>query len=570
MTEQQRQYIKEQARIELARRDDEYFCSQYIKIVNKQGEQVNFKYNTIQQKIDDKIRELEADGKPVRIIILKARQEGVSTYTQAKILCKTVKNKNRNALVIAHREDSTTAIFNKAKYMYDCLPEAMKPIQRASNAKELIFDKPTHYQGDKEGLNSKIKVQTAGKESIGRSETYHYVHLSEFAFYEGESPKRQLSGILQAVPKTTGTIVIIESTANGFNDFKEIWDAAVAGENDFIPMFFAWHDYEEYKMSVTDQERRDIMSSLNEYEKKIVTLYNLTAEQIKWYRWTLKNDCNGDMNMMKQENPSYPEEAFLMTGTPVFDNENIIERINTLRKIYDKQPLKRGYFYFEWVNPETKDRIKDSSIKWIDNQDGYITIYEHPQKNYPYVIGGDTKGEGSDFFAGTVRNNVTGNRAAILHANLDPDTYTHQMYCLGRYYSYALIGIEINFDIYPVKELQRLGYNKQYKREVIDKITNEKQEKFGWKTDGNTRPMIIDEEITLIRDSIQQFNDIDMLNECLTFVYDENMRPDAQSGKHDDILFSDMITEAISSQQSRKVKEETKPIERKYNHTTGY
>ena len=168
-------------RDELARRDDEYWLKFYVKIINKDGNQVPFVLNPIQKKIEDKIKELESQGKPARIIVLKARQEGVSTYTQAKFLCRTIKNKNRNALVVAHRDDSTNAIFDKAKYCNSCLPDHIKPLQRASNARELIFDTPVTYKGKEKGLNSKIKVQTAGSDGIGRSDTYHYIHLSEFA-----------------------------------------------------------------------------------------------------------------------------------------------------------------------------------------------------------------------------------------------------------------------------------------------------------------------------------------------------------------------------------------------------
>jgi hypothetical protein len=118
------------------------------------------------------------------------------------------------------------------------------------------------------------------------------------------------------------------------------------------------------------------------------------------------------------------------------------------------------------------------------------------------------------------------------------------------YYNEALIGIEINFDIYPVKELERLGYANQYMRQQTDSTDEEIQKKNGWKTDGITRPLIISKEKVMLRDYIGLFNDVDMLQECLTFVYDKEGRPDAMSGKHDDILFSDMITNEISKQQS--------------------
>lgn len=547
----------EAVRQELARRNDEDFCRFYIKIVDKKGNQVPFTYNQIQKQIDDKIKELESQGKPSRIIVLKARQEGVSTYTQAKILCRTVKNKNRNALVVAHRDDSTSSIFEKSKYMYSNFPDYIKPLQKASNARELIFDAPANHKGKKEGLNSKIKVQTAGSEGIGRSDTYYYVHLSEFAFYGGE-PKKTLAGILQSVPNIPGTIVIIESTANGMNDFKELWDAAEAGENDFVPMFFSWFDYPEYQMPVTEDERKKIMSSLNKYENDIVKLFNLPAERIKWYRWKLKNDCSGDTDLMKQENPSYPKEAFLSTGRPVFDNEQVEIRIEELKKLYKEHPPKVGRFSFEWIDPETQDQIKQGSIQWINDTNGDIKIYEDVQKDFPYVIGGDTKGEGHDFYAASVINNITGVRVASVHMqSTNSKPYTWQIYCLGKYFNEALIGIEMNFNTAPLEELERLRYPKQYMRQTYDKISKEVQKKFGWKTDGNTRPLIIDKEIDLVENNIELFTDLTMLGECLTFIYDKDNRPDAQSGKHDDVLLSDMIANEIRPQQRMSIHEIT-------------
>jgi len=554
---------------EQAKRDDFYFCKYYIKIVNKEGQQVPFEYNPIQKQIDDKIKELESKGIPARIIVLKARQEGCSTYTQAKILCGAVKNKNRNALVVAHRDDSTSSIFGKAKYMYNALPEHIKPLQKASNARELIFDAPPNHKGKKQGLNSMIKVQTAGSDGIGRSDTYHYVHLSEFAFYSGD-PLRSLAGILQSVPNVPGTIVLIESTANGTNSFMDLWDMAVAGENDFVPMFFAWHDYPLYQMPVTDTERKAIEESIEEsrghkkdckcsfcYERNIIDLYNLTAEQIAWYRWKLRNDCNNDRDLMRQENPSFAEESFLATGRPVFANELIKIRINQLKKLYKEHPPKVGRFSFEWVDGETQDQIKQDSIKWIDDPSGTITIYEDVKRDYHYVAGGDTSGEGRDAFTGTMLNNITGKRVATLHMqSTNSKPYTHQMYCLGLHFNSALISVEVNFNSSPIEELERLRYPKQYMRESYDKIAKDIQRKFGFKTDGNSRPIIIDKLVDLLENHIELFTDIQMLGECLTFVYDKNNRPDAQPGKHDDLIFSDMIANESRSQQKMSMYKE--------------
>jgi hypothetical protein len=535
-------------------KDYKTFAKRNIKIVNKQGEQVPFEHNEIQAKINDTVERLRAEGKPVRIIVLKARQEGVSTNEQGRMLFNTTTKKNRTGLITAHEAPATAKIFDKARYMYNNLPEDVKPISRASNARELIFDTPTG--GKEPGLNSKISIQVAGDVGIGRGDTIYYAHLSEFAFWpspEGKEPKKQLAGILQAVPKTAETEVIIESTANGFNDFKELWDDATQGRNEWTPLFFAWWHLKEYQMPCENYE--GLLDSLNvklrEYVETIRKTYDLTKEQIKWYIWTLKNDCNSDWNMMKQENPTTPEEAFISTGNPVFDNEKIQVHIERLRLRYEKETPKKGRFYFEWNDPEAQDKIKPESIKWVNDPHGIITLYEEPIKGTPYVIGGDTKGEGRDKYAGTVINNATGNRCATLwQQSTNSKPYTWQMYCLGMYYNSALIGIEMNFNTAPIEELQRLKYPRQYVRQKYDDFTKGVQNKFGWKTDGNTRPLIIDKEIDLIENNIELFNDIDMLNECLTFIYDKNGRPDAMPGKHDDILMSDMIANEIRGQQT--------------------
>ena len=139
-------------------------------------------------------------------------------------------------------------------------------------------------------------------------------------------------------------------------------------------------------------------------------------------------------------------------GKTIFPARTVSERIAYLR---DKKPLKQGFFTYSYVNQE----IVDNSIKWVDDTEtGYIAIYEEPKKGFPYVIGGDTAGDGSDFFTGQVLNNVTGNQAAVLKHQFDEDLYTRQMYCLGKHYNQALEAIETNFSTFPIKELQRLGY----------------------------------------------------------------------------------------------------------------
>ena len=521
-------------------------------IVDKEKNTIPFFLNDVQREFSNDLYQAEKDLKAglilaLKFLVLKGRQQGFTAYITAEQLARAIVYKNFSGSTIADCTDNTHSIFeDKAKFAYNQLPERLKPTEKYNNRKELHFEK----------LNSRWRIATATK-NIGRSKTVNFLHGSEAAFWEV-----LISDIQAAVGEalTKDAIQIFESTANGYNEFKDAWDGGK-----FINKFYAWWRTKEYRINFESQERErqfksDILNKkswIYERCKWLIEFVGLDWQQAYWYfnKW----DNYIDKEKVKQEYPCSADEAFLASGRCVFDRDIVIQHKEYLKKKYKDEPPKCGYFVFEWNSPDTKDRIKDSTVKFFDDPNGYIWIYEDVQKNYPYVIGGDTKGEGSDRFAGTVVNNVTGKRAAVLHGDLDPDTYTHQMYCLGRHYNNALIGIEINFDIYPVKELERLRYPRQYTRVIVDDKTNKEQHKNGWKTDGNTRPLIISNEIVLIRDNIELFTYIPMLDECLTFVYDDKGRPDAESGKHDDILFSDMIANQIRSQQTMSIARDDRP-----------
>jgi len=531
------------------------FARLNLYIVNKEKKRIPFVMNNVQRKIQDTIDELNRKGKPVRIIILKARQEGVTTYFQGRMIHRCSQKANSNALIVAHKSSATSTIFTKSKDMNEHLPEDIKPLMRASNASELVYNTPANYKGKGKGLNSRISIQTAGNEGIGRGDTYNMVHLSEYAFWEGSddnSPANQLSAIMEAVPNAPGTEVVIESTAKGMNDFKEIWDGAVAGENNFIALFFPWFIHEEYVTEFKSKEAKEkFMLSMSEYEEYLFNDLRLSLERIHWWRIKLK-DKNNDINLMKQENPSTPEEAFIMSGTPVFNNSKIIRRIAILTNEYKEKPYLEGYFDFKWNNSKTKDLILDESIQFVESKTkNFIRLYERPMEAVPYVIGGDTKGEGIDAYAGIVLDNRTHKRVCVLQMYVNrSNPYTYQMYCLGKYYNDALIGIEINFNTGPIDELERLGYPNQYQRMSYDSFKKGYQDKLGWKTTGTTRPLIIDKEINTVEEDIAVFTDITTLREMLTFMYNSNGRPDAISGKHDDMLMADMIANEIKAQQT--------------------
>ena len=226
-------------------------------------------------------------------------------------------------------------------------------------------------------------------------------------------------------------------------------------------------------------------------------------------------------------------------GKTVFDARAIQTRLDNIPKA-----IKTGYFEYDY------DGLRISNIRWINDREGYIKIYQLP--NTPvvtkYCIGGDTAGDGSDYFTAHVLDARTGMQVATLKHQFDADQYTKQMYCLGMYYKQALIGIEANFDSFPIMELQRLGYVWQYTRETQDTYTGKREKRFGFKTTSLTRPTIISRLIEVVREHCEVINDKDTLEELLTIVRNEKGRIEAPEGGHDDQMMGLAIAHHIREQ----------------------
>lgn len=226
-------------------------------------------------------------------------------------------------------------------------------------------------------------------------------------------------------------------------------------------------------------------------------------------------------------------------GKTVFDARAIQARLEVL-----KSPIKTGYFLYDY------DGLKITNIRWLPDRNGYIHIYRKPDTPQvtKYCIGGDTAGEGSDFFTGHVLDARTGEQVAVLKHQFDSDQYTKQMYCLGMYYKTALIGIEANFDSFPIMELQRLGYRNQYVREQQDTYTGKTEKRFGFKTTQLTRPTILSRLIEIVREHTGLINDRDTLEELLTIIRNEKGRVEAPEGGHDDQMMGLAIAHHIREQ----------------------
>ena len=195
-------------------------------------------------------------------------------------------------------------------------------------------------------------------------------------------------------------------------------------------------------------------------------------------------------------------------GQTIFDAQKVSERLSQLTG-----PVKRGEFTFAtWYSPEANEVLIDDS-----------TI---------------TAGEGSDFNVGQVIDHITGQQVCTIRGQMDEDLFAKQLYCLGKHYHTALVSVEANFSSYPIRELERLRYPRQYVRQAEDSFTHRIRQSYGFKTSSVTRPLVIAGLVEVVREHPEWLNDRDTLNEMLTFVRNENGRPEAQEGAHDDCVMS--------------------------------
>ena len=513
-------------------------------IVDKKRKTVPFFFNDVQK---DFIGRLETHGTSKPFFVLKGRQQGFTSLITAIQLSFSIVRKNFAGFTMADRADNTAAIFNdKARVVYERLPEELKPSEKFNSRNELFFDK----------LNSSWRIATA-TEQVGRSRTLNFVHYSEVAFYECDLSTIQ-AGIGEAI--TADAIVVYETTANGFNRAKDLWDSGTCRN-----LFYEWWRTKEYGISdLSYLETKD--SWLGERIKLLETM-GLTKEQIAWY--CKKYDSYLDKNTIKQEYPITPTEAFVSSGECVFDKEKINNQLvrAAMRKadkkgyfVYDKQsiPVKGG-------NGEIRDyEWKITNVRFEESADGYITVHEEPRKKYdkdgnvaylaPYAIGGDTAGTGKDYFAAKVICALDDKVVATLHKQyIDEDLYAEQVYCLGKYYHDALIGIEINYSRQPTRILQKkYEYPNLYMRERFDGATDKTVTDYGFETTSKTKPIIVGELVTLMRNDPTIEPDVQTLKEMTTFTRKDNGKTEASDGCHDDLVMASAIGHFVAKKQPRE------------------
>lgn len=511
----------------------------FLKIRNKQSKLVPFKANHAQIKLNKLIEEDTKAGKPKRYIVLKARQLGMSTFTEGYIYHDTSTREYVNSLIIAHEEKATLNLFQMSKLFYEECPLAIRPMKKYSNGKELVFENPTTDDAEKlnnPGLRSKITIATAGTSDTARSGTYHNVHVSEIAFFP--NPENTMLALLQCVPDEPNTMVMLESTANGVGGyFYDMWYAACRGENDFTPVFFPWFSDPNYSVPFeTEEDKEAFIKEVNRThidasgktvhtdEWLLIEQFGVTYEQLHWRKKTIANKCGGDLDLFHQEYPATPEEAFISSGRPVFNMKSVKEY-----EIACETPDKQGDLYGQ-----------DGEIKLAESEKGLLKVWISPQENTQYVIGADVAEglERGDYSVAVVLDEDL-NVVAKWRGHIDPDLFGEVLVRLARIYNDAYLAIENNnHGLATLKSVLNLEYWNIFYTKTYDKVADTMTKKLGWSTNRKTKPLAIDKLAEYIREKFLGIWDFDIVEELYSYVYDEKGASNAQEGKHDDCVMA--------------------------------
>jgi hypothetical protein len=498
------------------------WISQNLKIIDKSGHLVPLVANDGQLMFYNSINVQREKKLPVRIVLLKPRQVGWTTWSEAEGFTDVYHIPNWNAMAVSLDSDSTDEVFGMTKRFHDEMPSP-RPTD-ISRRKEIVFSKPHR---------SRFLSQTAGKVGVGRSFRSQFLHCSEVAFWQ--NAKEQLAGLYQIVPDKEGTVIVLESTANGVGGafYDTFWEAVERRKKNpedwrgFVHVFFPWYRFPEYSTPLPTG------FTMDSEEKQIQEDYKLTKEQIYWRRLKI-DQMNGDVNLFKQEYPATALEAFQASGNPVFTQQMI--RFQAARVA----PTPRCCVF-------TKSGVQNVKRKIDCWQVAYL-----PKENHQYALGIDTM-EGRlsdmkdpksnpDYDGMAIMDRTDGVIAAIWHGRGNQADLADQALLGANLYNEAWVAPEIPHSMVVLNKFKEAGYQNIYNRQIHDeRITVSDSENLGWRTTLITRGYMVNDFITAMRDAALTVMFSDLIDEMKTFIKDKQGKPIHMAGKHDDILFAAMI-----------------------------
>lgn len=478
-------------------------------------------YAWVQNVIVSEIERQYNAGKPVRIIVLKARQLGVSTVTQGVLYNWCFIHPGTNALTIGHFQETSDSIFAKDKLFWDNWPFRSLYTPRYNTKRHMEWTEN----------RSSMRASTAKSIQIGRGQTFHAIHATECAFYP--NPETLFTGINQTLPNKHGTFVLLESTAEGTgNWWHKQWLAAEAGETDYVPLFFPWFKHSEYTKDTTICTQAE----LEPYERWLMTL-GATYANIAWRRWAIPNLLLNDEIKFKQEYPATPTEAFQSTGQAIFPAAYIEQCYKDRRGI-------RGFL------------IEDpyGAVRFVPDPNGQLTIYAKPfqgdSRQDRYFIGGDpsetVQGDPACF---QVINRKTYEQVAVWHGRIHPVAFARQMMLVGKYYNYAMLCPEVmGGGQAAIATILTSNYPSVWQNKWADQAPGRVGNVYGWSNNFRNKSWCVGILKKLIVDLTLQIHDPETKNQLLNYV----TRPDgtwgnADAESHDDAVMALAIAVTASS-----------------------
>lgn len=524
------------------------YCEKNLYITNKKGELVKLRPNVAQRKLIDQIFDDLKHGRPVRIIVLKARQLGLSTIIEALCYWWAATHRYVTASIVAHEREASENIYQMFQRYYANSDVAFRPATKYYTKHDLTFDTEKGT-----GLKSQIRTAVAKEAGTGRSQTNRFVHCSEVAFWKDSADI--VSSLLQTVPLLPETFIFLESTANGMGGyFYDTWMKAKKNESAFTPFFFPWHAHNEYELNVPS------IMKLDPEEKELCSLFRglkypekTWKRKLQWRREKMKEFAH-DPEKFYQEYPSTDIEAFIASGRPVFNTKALIKmEMRAQDTSYEMYDLTGKYLS---VLAE-KIELDSRTMKRMQG----LRVWSLPKQGHRYVIGADVAegievtgddGKDSDYSVATVMDRETRQTVARYRAHIEPDAFGDFLCLLGWWYNNATIAVEVNNQgIATVQRLRDRLYRNLYMRESgFDELFEEPTAKMGWRTDKASKYLMITDLAKAIRDGEIIDYDEQFIRECVTYVRDETGRTNAQEGMHDDCVMATAIALQLFTWQS--------------------
>lgn len=580
--------------------DFSYASRNYFKIVTKKGDDVSLRVNESQELVLEIMRMIQSRGKSQRIMIIKARQLGMSTLIEALIAWRTMFFPNARAIVVSDNADNAADLFGKMLHIYDHMPWWLKPmIDRRKEDKGLKFDNPDEIMRFKEpGLQSSVSVQAATQiTGVGQGRSINSAHLSEWADWQEDKAIEIIQeDIGNALAEDPYTFAFLESTAKGSGTFAhKLWrrQVALAELAEWYPLFIPWFFDREHFVAPSkgwrpDQTSSDLRErvardwarctacgSYREIAHNGESLIGtpcwgcgkgtfeevvLGDEQLHWRqnRWANSSMDAKTRKTFLQEQPSTSEEAFQVSGYTVFPLE-CIEFVSTTidKRLGENGGPSIGHFdehgrYHAMVNSGNHRRCRLPDCAFDHAVDpNHLKVWQEPIENATYVVGADVSeglGGDSDYSVAFV-NRIGGfgqpdTHVATFRCNeIGPLEFGDFLNFLGRWYNEALMSVEVNkYDSCFTQVKQYHQYPNNFRWKYVD-ATNTQSNRWGWWTTLTTKPRLYQTGSMWLRKRQWIIRDEEFYEEMLTFqkLDPEDRVVGSEAGFHDDVVMAGLI-----------------------------